>query len=132
MSQENVDIVRKTLAAYEQRDLAALRTLNDPDVVLDWSASRGWLAGVYRGLESAMAFMTDYFNNWEGIVIETERYIPVGDSVVVPNMARQRGRDGVEVTARSTFVFTVRDRKVTRLCLYQEQDEALKAAGLEE
>jgi hypothetical protein len=26
----------------------------------------------------------------------------------------------------------VRDRKITRMCLYQEQDEALKAVGLAE
>jgi hypothetical protein len=41
MSQENVEIAERGLDAFNQRDLEALRALNDPDVELDWSASRG-------------------------------------------------------------------------------------------
>ena len=66
------------------------------------------------------------------IVIEPDRFIETGESVVVPNVSHQRGRDGIEVTARSTFVFTLRDRKVTRVRLYQETGDALKSVGLEE
>jgi len=36
------------------------------------------------------------------------------------------------VSARSTLVYTVRDHKIARICLYQQEDEALKAVGLEE
>jgi ketosteroid isomerase-like protein len=132
MSQENVEIVRQSLDAYSQRDLDALRALNDPDMVLDWSASRGWLAGVYRGFDEALRFYDGYFEAFDEILIKPERFIDAGDSVVVPNVAHQRGRDGIEVSARSTLVFTIRNRKITRLCLYQETEQALKAVGLAE
>jgi hypothetical protein len=42
------------------------------------------------------------------------------------------GRNGVEVEARVTWTWTIRDGVVVRLCLYQERHEALEAAGLEE
>jgi len=47
-------------------------------------------------------------------------------------VAHQRGRDGIEVTASSALVFTVREHRIARICLYQETAEALKAVGLEE
>jgi len=63
---------------------------------------------------------------------EPERFIDAGESVVVPNMVHIRGRDGIEVSARSAIVFTFRSHRITRMCLYQETEQALKAVGLEE
>jgi ketosteroid isomerase-like protein len=132
MSQENIDLVRRYVDAYNRRDIEAARKLSDPDLELDWSASRGWLAGVYRGFDEAVRFYAEYYETFEEIVFEPERFIDVGDSVVVPNVAYQRGRDGIEVSARSTLVYTVGGRKVIRICLYQETEEALEAVGLSE
>jgi ketosteroid isomerase-like protein len=132
MSEENVEIVRRSLDAYSQRDIDALRTLNHPGLELDWSASVGSLAGVYRGLDQALRFYAEYYETFEATVIEPDRFVETGDLVVVPNVAHQRGRDGIEVSARSTLVFAVHDRQVTSICLYQEEDEALKAVGLAE
>jgi uncharacterized protein len=131
MSQENVQVVKQALDAYSRRDVEALRATADPNMELDWSASRSWLAGVYRGIDDALRFYAGYFEAFDEIVIEPDRFIEAGDSVVVPNVAHQRGRDGIEVSARSTLVFTVRSRKLTRICLYQETKEALQAVGLE-
>ena len=43
-----------------------------------------------------------------------------------------KGRDGIEATATGALVWTIRDRRGVRVCLYQEWDEALEAAGLRE
>jgi hypothetical protein len=72
----------------------------------------------------------DYFETWEQIVIEAESYKPIGDRVVVPNIAYQRGRDGIQVTARATFVYRVCAGEVARICLHQDQGQALNAVGL--
>jgi ketosteroid isomerase-like protein len=127
-----VEITRQALDAYTRRDVEALRGAADPDIELDWSGSLSWLAGIYRGLDETLHFYEGYFEAFESIVIEADRFIDAGESVVVPNVARQRGRDGIEVSARSTFVFTIRNRKITRICLYQETEQALKAVGLAE
>src|SRR5882757_367278 len=116
MSQENVEIARRALDAYTRRDLEALRASADPDIELDWSASMGWLADVYRGLDETLRFYQGYFEAFDTIVIEADRFIDAGESVVVPNVAHQTGRDGVAVSARSTLVFTIRNRKIVRIC----------------
>jgi ketosteroid isomerase-like protein len=132
MSRANVEIVKRALDAYNRRDLEALRALNDPDVELDWSASPGVQAGVYRGITAVLRVYTDSFDAWEEMLIEPDCLMDAGESVVVPNISRLRGREGIEVSARSTIVFTVRDHKVIRVRLYQETEDALKAVGLAE
>ena len=132
MSQENVEIVRRSLDAYCRRDVDALRRLHHPDFELDWSASRGTLAGVYRGIEEALRFYAEYYEVFEATAVEPKRFVEIGDLVVVPNVVHQRGRDGIEVTARSALVYSVQNRQITRVCLFQDEGQALKAAGLEE
>jgi len=130
-SRENIELVEEHVEAYVRRDVQAMRRLSSADLELDWSASKGWLADVYRGIEEVMRFYADYYAHFDEILIETESYTSTGDHVVVPNIAYQRGREGIEVTARSTFVFTVCDGRIARICLYQETPEALEAVGVE-
>jgi ketosteroid isomerase-like protein len=132
MSQENVEIAKRMIDAYNRCDLDVLRAIFDPDTELDWSASRGIEAGVYRGIDATLRWLTGYLNTFEEMIVEPDCFIDAGESVVVPNVARVQGRDGIEVSARGTFVYTVRGRRITRLCLYQETEEALKAVGLAE
>jgi len=132
VSQENVEVVKRMIDAYNQRDLAGLEAFSHPDVELDWSASRGFVAGVYRGFDEFERFWRSYFDAFEEMAAEPERFIDAGESVVVPNMVHIRGRDGIEVSARSAIVFTFRSHRITRMCLYQETEQALKAVGLEE
>jgi ketosteroid isomerase-like protein len=132
MSQENVEVVRRSLDAYVRRDINTLRALNDPDLELDWSRSVGWLAGVYRGFDAALRFYEGFYQAFQWVDVEPDRFIDTRDFVAVPNEAHMLGRDSIEVSARSTLVFEVRDGKIIRICLYQETEEALKAVGLEE
>jgi ketosteroid isomerase-like protein len=131
VSHENVEIVRRSFDAFARRDFDIMRTLYDPDVEMDWSASVGWVAGVYHGFDTLVRFWNEYFDAFDEISLEVKSYTPAGASVVVPNVGRLRGRDGIEVTAESTLVFTLRGGKITRVCLYQEAADALKAVGLE-
>jgi ketosteroid isomerase-like protein len=132
MSQENVEIARQQLEAFSRRDVEAIRGFIDPAVELDWSASAGVDARVYRGIDAYLRFWTSYFEAFDEIAVSPERFIDRGESVVIPNVARFRGRDGIEVLAESTVVFTIRNRKITHIRLYQETADALKAVGLEE
>jgi hypothetical protein len=131
MSQENVEIARRAIDAYNRRDFEAMRALNHHDVELDWSASRGLEAGVYRG-EAVMRFYENFFDTFPEINIEPDRFIDVGDFVVVPNSGRVRGRGGIETVARSALVFEIRGALIARLCLHQETHQALEAVGLSE
>jgi len=132
MSQENVELVRRSIAAYNRRDFEAMGTMNGRDVELDWSASRGLEAGVYKGWEEVMRFYQNFLGTFEEVTIEPDRFIESGDSVVVPNTAQIRGRDGIETVARSALVFELRSGLIARICLYQETREALEAVGLQD
>jgi ketosteroid isomerase-like protein len=132
MSQENVEIVQGSIAAYNARDFEAMRKINSPDVEVDWSASRGLEVGVYRGLEEVLRFYQTFFETFEKVDIEPDRFIESGDSVVVPNTAHMRGRDGIEIVAQSALVFEIRSGRVAHVCLYQDTNEALEAVGLRE
>jgi len=132
MSQENVEVVQRGIAAYNERDFDALRALNHPELVVDYSASRGLEAGIYRGQEEVFSMFQSFFDMFERISLEPDRFIDAGDAVVVPNSAYMRGRHGVDTVARSTLVFEVRRGRVARICLYQETPEALEAVGLRE
>jgi ketosteroid isomerase-like protein len=132
MASGNVELVQRGIAAYNRRDFDALRVVNDPDVELDWSASRGLEAGVYRGVEEVIGVYQNFLGMFEKVHIDPDRFIESGDRVVVPNVARVRGRDGVETAARSALVFEVRDGRIAGVRLYQETHEALEAVGLRE
>jgi hypothetical protein len=41
MSKESVEIVKRSLDAYNRRDFDDIRAVSDPDLEVDWSASRG-------------------------------------------------------------------------------------------
>jgi ketosteroid isomerase-like protein len=132
MSKESVEIVKRSLEAYNRRDFEAIRAVSDPEIEVDWSGSRGLEVGVYRGVEDVVGFYRTFFDTFEKIEIEAERFIESGDSVVVPNTAHLRGRDGIATVARSAFVFELRGDRIARIRLYQGTQEALEAVGLSE
>jgi ketosteroid isomerase-like protein len=103
-----------------------------PDGEIDWSRSRGPLKGVYRGQGELEVFWDAFWSTFEDVQVEMQGFTEVGSEVVVPNTAHIRGRQGIEVVARSTFVFTIENGHITRLRLFQERAEALEAVGLRE
>jgi ketosteroid isomerase-like protein len=132
MSEENVDVVRRLNEAWNRRDLTAWLASLHPDAEYDWSRSRGPLKGVYRGHGELEAFWDAFHSTFEDVQVEHHSFTEVGSEVVVPNTAHIRGRQGIEVVARSAFVFTVEKGRITRVRMFQERAEALEAAGLSE
>jgi ketosteroid isomerase-like protein len=134
MSQENVEIVRRATDAYNRHDLDGILENWASDAVLDWSNSRGFDAGIYRGQGEIRRFMQRFLATWEEVRIEIV-YGPVeveDGLLIAENVTALRGRDGIEVQARSTWLITIRDGEQTSLTLYQTKQEALEAAGLRE
>jgi ketosteroid isomerase-like protein len=77
--------------------------------------------------------MERFLELFEEVRIEFEDLTEVKEGVVVAdNLARVRGRDGIETQARSTWLITIQDGQQTSLTLYQTRAEALEAAGLRE
>jgi ketosteroid isomerase-like protein len=70
MSQENVEIVRRSTAAYNRRDLDGWLEDWAPDAVVDWSSARVFDAGVYRGHREIRAFAEELLGTWDEVRIE--------------------------------------------------------------
>jgi len=129
----NVEKVRRATDAYSRRDLDGWLAEWAPNAVLDWSNSRGFDAGVYRGHQEIRAFAQRLLAAFEEVRIELVDPVEVeGGVVVAENLAYLRGRDGIEVEARSAWLITIEGDKTTALTLYQTKQEALEAAGLRE
>jgi ketosteroid isomerase-like protein len=131
MHAENLQIVRAGFDAYNRRDIEGTLETWAPDAVLDWSNSRGPERGVYRGHDEIRAFWQEFFAAFEEIAIELLDLQEVeGDQVIADNVAHMRGRDGIEVHARSVFLIQIRDGATSSFALHQTKEEALEAARL--
>lgn len=132
MSEENLEIVRGFIAALNKGDWAArMLEFVDEDVEIDWSRSPAPYRGVYRGREGALKFAEET-DVWDAARIEPGELIDAGDDVLVPHVIHLRGRDGIEVRVRATYVYTFRDGLCVRWSIYQEHEDALEALGLSE
>jgi ketosteroid isomerase-like protein len=131
MSGDNVEVVLRHTEAFNRRDLRTWLALFSSDAEIDWSRARGPQQGVYRGRDGQKAFW-DVWLTFDWGEIEMYDITEAGSEVVVPNTTTFRGREGIEVVARSAFVLTVENRQITRYRLFQERAEALEAVGLRE
>jgi ketosteroid isomerase-like protein len=131
MSQENVEIVKAAIDAFDREDWDALIQAAAPGFELDWSRATSPLSAVY-GLDQVRRFLEEFTEYWESVRTEPHEFIEAGDLVVVPLTGHARGRDGIEVTASPTIVWTIRDGAIERAAMYQEKEDALEALGLSE
>ena len=132
MSQENVEIVRRAIDAFNRRDLDAASRDVDSEVEVDWSRSRGLEAGIYCGEQAARGFWSTFLDVFDQVTMTPDEFIECGSHVVVPNRTRLSGRDGIKVEARSAFVVKLRHGRIVEWTLYQETADALEAVGLRE
>jgi uncharacterized protein len=134
MSQENVEIVRRALQAWERSDLKGAADLLDPEV--EWRMPPNIPeAGTYRGRDEVMRRLEEFLEAWDDLAVTVEELIDAGDRVVALVRYSGQGRgSGIEIGGVSTDaqVWTLRDGKALRVELYGGTADALEAAGLSE
>ena len=120
------------IEAWNRRDLTTLLALWRSDAEIDWSRPEGRSKASIAVIREIETFWNEFWSTFEEVEVETHGFTEAGSEVVVSNTAHMRGREGIEVIARSTFVYTVENGQITRLRMFQERAEALEAAGLSE
>jgi hypothetical protein len=70
MSQENVEVVRRSTDAYNRGDIDGMLENWAQGAVVDWSNSRRFDAGIFRGHEEIRAFMEQFLAAWDEVWIE--------------------------------------------------------------
>jgi ketosteroid isomerase-like protein len=131
MSQQNVKLVEAAIDAANREDWDAMFKDMTPGFELDMSRAAGPGRGIH-GLDQARRNLAEFASSWESLRIEPREFIEARDLVVVPWTVHARGRDGIEVVSRPTFVWTIRDGAIERIAMYQERQDALEALGLQE
>jgi ketosteroid isomerase-like protein len=140
MSQENVELVRRLLDMFANRDHEAVFAFYALDIEWDATAAPDFgavddLSGLYRGHEGVRAYWRRWLQAWKDIQFEVDDVLDAGDQVVaLIRNQRQWGRESGIVTVMPPYglVFTIRDGKVVRWRSYPSQESALEAVGLRE
>ena len=131
MSQENVEIVRATVEAWNAGDMGALRELHDPDVIV--RPPEGWPEpGPFVGREALMRQYAQMRETWDADASEPiSDFIDAVDRVVVRFIWRGMGH-GPESSMELTNVATIRKGKIVTMEYFWDHAEALEALGLSE
>jgi len=130
MSQENVETVVRAIAAINARDIDAYLACCTEDVELLLP-----MAGAqYLGADGVRRFFTDIEDIGPDFRIEVQRVQAIGDSNVLAFLrVGSTGRaSGIVTAADSANVYDFIEGKISRIRIFLDPDEALKAVGLEE
>ena len=119
MSEKNFEVVQRSIEAWNRRDLAAWLAVFSPDAEIDCSRARGFFKGVYGGRGKQEAFWNVFWSTFEDIQLKSSDFTEAGSEVVISNTARMQG-GGIEVIARSALVYTLENKQITRLRMFQE------------
>jgi uncharacterized protein len=137
MSQENVEIVRRILEAFD----VGLKT-GDWEAAWETGAVAEdveWIAFVelerrsYRGRAGFAEFMSVWTEDFADYSVQAERLIDAGDSVVALLTQSATGKvSGAPVVQEYALIYDLADGQVVRIRGYVDRAEALEAAGLSE
>jgi ketosteroid isomerase-like protein len=129
MARERVAIVRRYFDAWKANCLESLAHHVDPHLEIDWSDSFAPYRGVYTGHAGLLELFGEIRGAFHEASSDLHHFFVIGQHVAVPNTVRLRGRDGIEVVATSTVVFTFVGVTLVALRLYQRETDALAAIG---
>ena len=136
MSRENVEIVRGIYEAVARRDAVTPFTYYAEDIVWDISNSRRTTlqeSSVYHGHEGVRQNWREALSVFGEVDLDVEELIDCGGRVVAVICERETGRtSGAAVEPSHVAVWTLTDGKVVRMQMFDDRDQALKAAGLED
>ena len=126
MSQENVEIARKAIEAWNAGDMDALRDLYDPDAV--YATPSDWLGGPWIGRDAVMEQFAELRDIYRDSTFEGADVVDLGNRVVVQVAFRGDTR-GLALSTGMAWVYTLREGLITRLEIFHSREEALEAAG---
>jgi ketosteroid isomerase-like protein len=132
MSQENVELVRRSYELFNSGDFETWLATLSPDIELD----ERYLApdaAVYRGHEGVRHWAQVSSDAIGSPRFEVLRWFDGGDAVVTEVAVHVRGvGSGVETTARLAHAIRMHDQKAVYIASFPTVEKALEAVGLSE
>jgi ketosteroid isomerase-like protein len=130
MSQENVETVERAIAAINARDIDAYLACCTENVEL----LLPMVGAQYLGSDGIRRFFSDIEDIGPDFRIEVQRVQAIGDSNAIAFLrVSSTGRaSGIVTGAESANVYDFTEGRISRVHIFLDRSEALKAVGLEE
>lgn len=129
---ENVEIMRAGMAAFEEGGVEALLAFVHPEFEMTTPANLAAEPDTYRGHDGMRRYFESFYDAMDEVSFAPSELIPAGDAVVVPMTLRARGRTtGIETEQAVVTTWWLRDGKAIRVDIFATFDEALEAAQAE-
>jgi hypothetical protein len=134
MSQENVEVVKRAIAALNDHDVESYLAWCTADVQMETPVTP--IEGVYEGADGVRRYFADIFELFPDFRVTIERLEPVGvDRVLGFLRLKVSGRAsgitlGGDIPSANVWDFT--DGKIKRVRIFLNRREALEAVGLSE
>jgi ketosteroid isomerase-like protein len=133
MSQENVEVVRRSLHAYADGDVEEMLSCIHPDGELQSAIIGGVEGKVYRGHDGIRRWFDETQEGFVDLRTELTEFRDLGDRIVGFGHIHARGREsGLELDSATGWVFDLRGGQVVRAQGFLSREDALEAAGLRE
>jgi ketosteroid isomerase-like protein len=131
MPPEQVEIVRNAFSAFSRDDIESVLRLCDEDILITQPQELPGVPPRQRGHPGVIEAFRIWPEQWDDYRIEILRITDSRDQVVVTTRTAGRGKQsGIDVEMEFSFVFTVRNAKITEMRIFMREDQALEAAGL--
>jgi ketosteroid isomerase-like protein len=129
MSQKNVDVIRRIVEATGRQDYQAVLADLDPEVEIDDTD-----IPESTGTDSFLEWLARWDQVWESWHIEDLEVRAAGDdqAIALFKMVAKGKGSGLELTRPDAVVASFRGGKAVKLGYYNDQTQALEAAGLSE
>jgi ketosteroid isomerase-like protein len=133
MSQENVELVRRSIDAFSRGDLEGVLDGLSPEFEFEPSGRFMDTQQVYRGRGGWVEFWERFRAAWGDVRVSIDRMEDLDHRVLtLGNLLGTGSGSGVEVRAEAAWLHTVKGGLIVHIRSFSTWGEALKAVGLSE
>jgi ketosteroid isomerase-like protein len=134
MSQENVEIGTRAVAAFNSRDVDAVLHFYSADAELRDLANAPDQAMALKGIDAIREAWALWAAAFDELRVDVAEWTDAGDAVIAAAHWQGRGKaSGMSIDVRQFDVFEFREGQIVRATLgLKSKEQALEAAGLSE
>jgi ketosteroid isomerase-like protein len=129
MSHENVEVIRRGIEAWNQRDRDLWLSYAAPDVEWEPAGPASVERTVYRGHQEVAAGFAAIWETWDEFLFQESEVRDLGDSVLwLGRVKMKAGASQIELDQEFAIHSALRDGKVTAVHTFLAWDEAVEAS----
>jgi ketosteroid isomerase-like protein len=133
MSEADVEVAKRAYEHWAAGDFFTPELFTEDVEHARIGSDIGWFAGEWHGLEAFGEVAAAYVREWTDVRFEAERFIDLGDRVLVLDRHFAVGRSsGIRIDQPMAKILTIRGGRISGVHSYWHREEAFAAVGLDE